>query len=368
MPLQIRSLVHEEGGLELSLVDLAIPTPEPDEVVVRIDAAPLNPSDIGVLLARADLGTLRSSGTPQRPVTSANASTAGMGARLGKAIPVGNEGAGVVIDAGASAAAQALLGKTVGVVGGGMYATHRVLAAAACLVLPEGTSAEDGASNYVNPMTALAMLETLRGEGHRALVHTAAASNLGQMLVKLCAKDGVPLVNVVRRPEQIAMLRALGAEHVCDSSSDSFEAELTRALVATGATLVFDATGGGTLGSRILQCAEAALLQSAPSFSPYGSTTHKQLYLYGGLDRSPTQLTRAYGMAWGVGGWLVGNALSKLGSDVAALRTRVASELKTTFASRYTKRISLAEALEPSVIAAYAKQATGEKYLIVPSE
>lgn len=368
MPLQIRSMVRAEGEIELSLVEIPMPAPGAAEVVVRIDAAPLNPSDINVLLARADLGTARRSGTPERPVVTAKTSPAGMGARLGKALPVGNEGAGVVIAAGDSLAAQALLGKTVGIAGGGTYATHRVIAAAACLVLPEGTTAIEGASNFVNPMTALAMLETMRHEGHTALVHTAAASNLGQMLVKLCAKDGIQLVNVVRRAEQVETLRALGAEHVCDSSTDTFDADLTRAIVATGATLVFDAIGGGKLGSRILQCAEAALLQNAANYSPYGSTVHKQLYFYGGLDRGPTELTRTYGMAWGVGGWLVANTLQKLGADVAALRARVAGELRTTFASHYTKHISLAEVLDLDVMAAYAKQATGEKFLIVPTE
>ena len=365
MSKQILSLVRADGELELSLVETEMPQPSADQVVVRIDAAPLNPSDLGVLLARADAGSLRKEGARVRGKV---ASTAGIKARLDKPIPVGNEGAGVVVAAGSSEAAQALLGKTVGIFGGGTYAQHRAVAAAQCLALPEGTSARDGASNFVNPMTALSMIETMLREGHTALVHTAAASNLGQMLVKLCAKDGVPLVNVVRRPEQVELLRNLGAELVCDSSAPEFERDLTEAIAKAGATLAFDAIGGGQLGSQILSCMEAAANRDAAHYSPYGSTVHKQLYVYGALDRGPTELTRTYGMAWSVSGFLVSNALAKLPpAAVGRLRQRVASELTSTFSSTYTEEISLAQVLDPAIIARYAKQATGEKFLVVPS-
>jgi len=371
MSLQIRSLVRADGELELSLVDVPVPTPAAHEVVVRVDAAPINPSDIGVLLARVDAAALRGSGTPERPMVHGkvpDAALAGMKARIGKALPVGNEGAGVVIAAGAAPEAQALLGKLVGMSGGGMYVEHRCLPAAQCLVLPEGATAADGASTFVNPMTVLGMLETMRLEGHTALVHTAAASNLGQMLVRACARDGVPLVNVVRRPEQVSLLRELGAAHVCDSSAPSFAADLTEAIASTGATLAFDAVAGGDLSSRILQCMEAAANRDAASYSPYGSTTHKQLYIYGMLDRGPTVLSRNFGMAWGIGAWLLPNRLQAFGPQVTArLRARVAAELTSTFASHYTGEIGLAEALDPAVIARYARQATGEKLLLVPS-
>ena len=293
---------------------------------------------------------------------------AGLAVRVGKALPVGNEGAGVVVAAGTSPAAQALLGKTVGVYGGGMYAQHRCLPASMCLALPDGLTAADGASNFVNPMTALCMLETMRREGHSAIVHTAAASNLGQMLVKLCAKDGVALVNVVRRAEQVSALRELGAQHVVDSSADSFEDDLVDAIARTGATLAFDAIGGGQLADVLLRAMERVASRDAARYSPYGSTTHKQLYVYGGLDRAATTLSRNYGMSWGVGGWLVGNTLAKLSAtEVAGLRTRVANELTTTFASHYTKRITLRELLDLDVLRGYAKMATGEKYLVVPT-
>ncbi len=371
MSLQLRSLVRPEGEVEVALHEAPTPTPGPDDVVVRIDAAPINPSDLGVLFARADFDTLRSTGTTELPALTAKipaAALSGLGARVGKALPVGNEGAGVVVATGASPAAQALLGKTVGVYGGGMYAQHRCLPASMCLALPDGLTAADGASNFVNPMTALCMLETMRREGHSAIVHTAAASNLGQMLVKLCAKDGVALVNVVRRAEQVSALRELGAQHVVDSSAATFEDDLVDALARTGATLAFDAIGGGPLADVLLRAMERVATRDAARYSPYGSTTHKQLYVYGGLDRAATTLSRNYGMSWGLGGWLVGNTLAKLSAtEVAGLRTRVANELTTTFASHYTKRITLRELLDLDVLRGYAKMATGEKYLVVPT-
>jgi NADPH2:quinone reductase len=370
--LQLRSLVKTDGTLELSLVEVETPEPGPDEVVVRVDAAPINPSDLGLLFGAADMSAAAIAGPASRPVVTAvipEKLRKAMAARAGQSMPVGNEGAGVVVRAGSSPAAQALLGKTVAALGGAMYSQFRCLHVAQCLPLPAGTTAEDGASAFVNPLTALGMVETMRREGHTALVHTAAASNLGRMLLKLCQRDGVGLVNVVRKPEQEAALRELGAAHVCDSSKPSFEDDLVQALVQTGATLAFDATGGGTLAGQILGCMEAALSRTAKEYSRYGSTTHKQVYLYGVLDPSPTVLPRNCGMAWGVGGWLVTPFLQKIGKDAAQrLRKRVALELKTTFASTYTRGVSLAEALTADAIAGYGKRATGEKYLVLPNK
>jgi NADPH2:quinone reductase len=368
--LQLRSTVKAEGVLELSLVVVPTPQPQAEEVVVRVEASPLNPSDLGLLLAGADLSSAKSVGTAALPLVTANIAPEMMrafAARLGQALPVGNEGAGVVVAAGSAPNAQALLGKTVSVIGGAMYSQYRCVHVSQCLALPQGTTAEEGASWFVNPLTALGMVETMRSEGHTALVHTAAASNLGQMLQKLCSKDGVSLVNIVRKPEQAAILRALGASYVCDSSAPTFMEDLVEALAATSATIAFDAIGGGKLVSQILTAMEAAANRKAQSYSRYGSTTHKQAYIYGGLDRAPTMLTRSFGMAWGLGGWLLTPFLQKAGADtVQRLRERVAAELKTTFASHYAKRVSLHEALQPEVIAAYGKQATGEKYLITP--
>jgi NADPH2:quinone reductase len=370
--LQLRSLVKQNGELELSLVAVPIPVPKDHEVLVRIDASPINPSDIGLLFGAADMSTASFTQTPTGPVVTAPISERGMKAmagRLDKSMPVGNEGAGVVVQTGASDAARALQGKTVAVLGGAMYAQYRCVPVEQCLVLPEGATAVDGASSFVNPLTALGMVETMRMEGHTALIHTAAASNLGQMLNRICIKDGIGLVNVVRSAEQEALLRNLGAQYVCNSTSDHFISELTEAIAATGATIAFDAIGGGRLAGQILSCMEAAANRKAAEYSRYGSTTHKQVYIYGGLDTRPTEIVRDFGMTWSMGGWLLFPFLQKAGPATAErLKQRVAAELKTTFASHYTKQVSLAEALQPDAIAAYGKRSTGEKYLIVPSK
>lgn len=369
MPLQLRSLLGEQGQLELSLVDVPMPVPGEHEVVVRVLAAPVNPSDLGFLLAGADPTSGTTSGSAERPVFTATvppSALAAARARVGVSMPVGNEGAGVVVAAGSSAEAQALLGKTVGAFGGAMYAEYRSVPAAQCVALADGTSAIEGASSYINPVTALGMVETMRREGHTGLVHTAAASNLGQMLLRLCQKDQIPLVNVVRKPEQEALLRGLGAEHVCNSSSPTFLQDLTAALIASGATLAFDATGGGPLAGQIVSCMEAAINHGATEYSRYGSNVHKQVYVYGALDPRPLELARDYGLAWGVGGWLLTTFMRKIGADAARrLHERVAGELKTTFASTYTQHVSLREMLRHDVVCAYARQATGEKYLLV---
>ena len=368
---QIRSTVRKDGIVEISLVTVATPEPKPEEVIVRIEGSPLNPSDQGLLFGGADLSTARASGTPDDPVVTASipaTALRGLTARLDQPMPVGNEGAGVVVRAGASPAAQALLGKTVGIIGGGMYAQYRCVKAGHCLVFPDGTTAAEGADWFVNPLTALGMVATMRAEGHKALVHTAAASNLGQMLVKICLKDGVPLVNIVRRAEQADVLKKLGATHVCNSSSPTFMDDLTDALAATGATLAFDAVGGGKLAGQLLTAMEGALSRTAKEYSRYGSTTHKQVYIYGGLDRGPTEFTRTFGQAWGMGGWLLTPFLQKVGAEAQQkLRERVAAEIKTTFASTYTKEVSLTRALALDEIAVYSKLGTGAKYLINPA-
>ncbi|KRQ03470.1 zinc-binding dehydrogenase [Bradyrhizobium manausense] len=370
--LQLRSLIKSSGELEISLLEVPTPEPADDEVVVRIEAAPINPSDLGLLVGAADMSTAKASGTKEAPVVTAkvpDGAMRAMGARIDQSLPVGNEGAGVVIKTGSSEAAKALMGKTVAMIGGAMYAQYRTLKARDCQVLPEGTSAAEGASWFVNPLTALGMTETMRREGHKALVHTAAASNLGQMLNKICIKDGIPLVNIVRSKEQAEILHKFGAKYVVDSSVPSFLDDLTNALVETGATIAFDAIGGGRLAGDILNCMEIAINKTAKEYSRYGSSVHKQVYVYGGLDVRPIELPRGFGMAWGVGGWLLTPFLQKIGpADVGRLRQRVVSELKTTFASHYTKVVSLQETLDPANIAVYAKRATGEKFLINPNK
>ena len=369
--LQLRSLVKRGGELEVSLADVAVPEPGANEVLVRVEAAPINPSDLGLLFGPADLGTLKFAGPPQRPVLTAripDAALKGLAGRLDQPMPVGNEGAGTVVAAGSSAAAQALLGRAVAVLGGAVYSQWRCIAAEQCLALPEGATPAEGASAFVNPLTALGMVETMRHEGHSALVHTAAASNLGRMLNRICLADGIGLVNIVRKPEQVELLRALGAAHVCNAAAPGFIDELTDALAVTGATLAFDAIGGGRLAGQILGAIETALARKATEYSRYGSTTHKQVYIYGGLDTGPTEFVRNFGMSWGMGGWLLFPFLQRIGAAAAGkLKQRVAAELKTTFASHYARELSLAEALQPEMIAAYGRRATGEKFLLNPN-
>jgi len=370
--LQLRSIIKGSGELELSLVDTPVEAPAADQVLVRIEGSPINPSDLGLLLGAADMASAQASGSGAASKLTATVPQhlmRAMAGRLDQSMPVGNEGAGVVIAAGSDPAAQALMGKTVAILGGAMYGQYRTLKAADVLPLPTGATAADGASCFVNPLTALGMVETMRREGHTALVHTAAASNLGQMLNKICLKDGVELVNIVRSAEQAKILTDIGAKHVVDSTSPTFMEDLTAALVETGATLAFDAIGGGKLAGQILTAMEIAAVKRMKEYSRYGSTTYKQVYIYGGLNTGPTELNRAFGMSWGLGGWLLTPFLMKIGPiEGQKLRQRVADELKTTFASHYTREISLAEALDPAIIAAYNKRATGEKYLINPAK
>ncbi len=370
--LELRSLLKKNGELEISLAKVPTPEPAEDEIVVRVEGAPINPSDLGLLIGPADMSAATVSGTKEQPVVTAKvpeAALKAMAGRLDESMPVGNEGAGVVIKTGSSDAAKALMGKTVAMIGGAMYAQYRVIKARDVLPLPDGTTAAEGASCFVNPLTALGMTETMRREGHKALVHTAAASNLGQMLNKICIKDGIGLVNIVRSKEQADILHKLGAKYVVDSTAPSFMDDLTNALVETGATIAFDAIGGGRLAGQILTCMEIAANKTAKVYSRYGSSVHKQVYVYGGLDPRPIELNRAFGMMWGVGGWLLFPFLMKIGqADGAKLRARVVAELKTTFASHYTQVVSLQEALQLSNIAVYNKRATGEKFLINPNK
>lgn len=369
--LQLRSELKSSGTLELSLVEVDVPQPRDHEVLVRVEATPINPSDLGLLLGGADVTQATATGTQDRPGVSAPVPEnmlRAMKARLDQSLPVGNEGGGVVVAAGASPEAQALIGRVVGILGGAMYAQYRAVPAAMCLPLKDGTSSRQAASCFVNPLTALGMTETMRREDRKALVHTAAASNLGQMLQKICSADGIDLVNIVRKPEQVELLQGIGAKHVCNSADEQFMPRLIDALAETEATIAFDATGGGDLASRILTAMEAAAVRNAPEFSRYGTDVHKQVYIYGGLDRSPTVLTRSFGFAWSLGGWLLTPFLQQIGAERAqALRERVANEIDTTFASHYSNVISLRDALSLDALSVYSRQATGEKYLIDPT-
>jgi NADPH2:quinone reductase len=369
--LQLLTTVKSSNELELRLAPQPAPEPKENDVVIRVQATPINPSDLGLLIGPADLSGMKVTGSGASAVVTApipETLMKGMASRLDQAMQVGNEGAGVVVKAGSSPEAQALLGKTVTGLGGSMYATYRKLRLQDLMVLPEGATAADGASCFVNPLTALSMPETMRAEGHKALVHTAAASNLGQMLNKICIADGVPLVNIVRSDEQAKILKDIGAKVIVDSTSPTFMSDLIEALVETGATIGFDAIGGGPLAGQIVIAMEAAINRTAKEYSRYGSATHKQVYIYGRLDTSPTQVSAGVGMAWGIGGYLLTPFLQKVGpAKVKEMKDRVMAELKTTFASHYTQTISLTDALNPEVIKSYNRKSTGEKFLIDPS-
>ncbi|MTH78419.1 zinc-binding dehydrogenase [Paracoccus aestuariivivens] len=366
--LELRSTITPDGILRINLERVPVPEPAAGELLVRVEAAPINPSDLGLLLGPADMASLKAEGTAADPVLTAKVSEQGLAAvraRVGQSMPVGNEGAGTVIAAGPDLAH--LVGKRVSMIGGAMYAELRLIPLQACIVLPDGASAAEGASMFVNPLTALGFIETMRAEGHQAIIHVPAASNLGQMLVRICKDDGIGLVNIVRSPQQAAMLRDLGATHVVDSSAPDFREKLEHAIAEKGATLAFDAIGGGEMTGTILNAMEAVALRSMPAYDRYGSATKKQVYIYGALDTGPTTLRRGFGFSWGIGGWLLFHFLQRTDpAIVQRMRERVAAEMTTTFASHYTATISLTEALKPEIVAAYQKKTTGEKYLIVP--
>ena len=369
---EIRSEITSEGKLNLSIVTSDVPTPNDDEVLIKVEASPINPSDLGLLISfAADLDSISSQGSGDDTVTTMGIHPGlmqSMKPRIDKSMKVGNEGGGVIVDAGKNA--KDLIGKTVGVAGGAMYSQYRCLPAMSCLVMNEGTTSAEAASSFVNPLTALGFTETMKLENHSALVHTAAASNLGQMLVKICLADDIPLVNIVRKEEHVELLKNLGAKYICNTSDDNFMKNLIDCLVETGATLGFDATGGGNegkLAGQILSAMEVAANKNATEYSRYGSDTYKQVYIYGGLDPTPTVLNRSFGLSWGLGGWLLTPFIGRVGMEkFQEMRDRVAKEITTTFASSYTKEVSLEEMLEPDAIKTYAKQATGTKYLVTP--
>ena len=368
---QIRSKVTKEGKLLIYVESTAMPEPKEDEVLIRIEASPINPSDLGLLIGPADVSSMSVSGEGENAVVTMDIPESllrMLETRLDQSLPVGNEGGGVVVKAG-SKDLEDLVGKTVGVAGGSMYSQYRCVNAASCFVMHEGVTSAESASCFVNPLTALGMVETMRLENHSALVHTAAASNLGQMLIKICLDEDVPLVNIVRKEKHVEKLNSLGAKFVCNSSKDTFIQDLVNALVETGATIGFDATGGGKLAGQILTAMEVAANQTATDYNRYGSNTVKQVYIYGGLDRSPTTLNRAFGFSWSLGGWLLTPFIGRIGPErFEELKQKVADEIKTTFASHYTKEISLEEVLQPDNINVYSKQATGEKYLVNPNK
>jgi len=362
---QLFTTLTADGKLTLEITEETFPEPTGNQVLVKMEAAPINPSDLAILTSAADFENADYS--PGKVVADMpEPFLSGQKGRHGQRLPAGNEGAGEVIATGASDMAKALMGQRVACVPGNAFSQYALADAMMCLPLGEHSS-EVGASSFVNPMTALGFVETARMEGHEAIAHLAAASNLGQMLNRICQEDGMKLVNIVRRKEHVDLLKGLGASHVVNSSDDDYMAQLRSAISETGAFLGFDPIGGGQNTDHVLKAMEQVASSQMSEFSRYGSNQDKKMYMYGRLDLSPTILTPSYGLQWCVQGWLLTPFLQKAGMEtVVKMRTRVQENLTTTFASSYKAKVMLEGMLEKDAITDYRQMKTGEKYLVTP--
>ena len=365
--LELRSTLRRNGDVELTLTEAPMPEPGDHGIVVEMLAAPIHPADMSLLFARADTGTAErvvQDGNSVTILRAGEAAANAQAARVDVSMPVGMEGAGRVVAVGPGVEARALLGRLIAVRGNGVYARYKRIALPDTLPLPEDVSPREGAAAFINPMTALGMIEQMREGGFGALVHTAAASTLGQMLVRLCQEESIGLVNIVRRTEQVELLRSMGAEHICSTGDERFEDALLEAMRRTGATLAFDATGGGDLASRILHLMERAV-PSAEGYQHYGSSIRKKVFVYGSLDPRPLTLLKNYGLAWEIGGYLLFHFLERIGPErIDALKRRIADGLKTTFAMQFSHIVSLHDAVSPNVLRDAGRRATSDKYLI----
>ncbi len=362
---QIFTTLAKDGTLTVEVATSEFPDPTGNQVLVRMEAAPINPSDLALLFGAADLENAEYSdgkivATMPEPFNS------GSKGRHGQRLPVGNEGAGTVVAAGDGEMAQKLMGQRVACVPGNAFSEYALAEAPMCLPLGD-VSSEDGASAFVNPMTALGFVETAKAEGQSAILHNAAASNLGQMLVKICAEDDIALVNVVRKDAHVDLLKGLGAKHIVNSSDDDFMKQLRGAIDATDAYFGFDPIGGGSSIDHSLKAMEQVAASKMSEFSRYGSNQDKKMYNYGRLDLSPTILTPSYGLNWTVSGWLLTPFLAKAGMEtVVRMRTRVLKGITSTFASSYKEKVTLAGMLKKDAALDYRAMKTGEKYLVTP--
>ena len=366
--LELRSTLTRDGKVEIALVEVALEQPQDDEAVVRVEAAPINPSDLISLLGSANAAQARKVGDKTVLALSSEAVIARKG-RWDQALTVGLEGAGTIVAAGADG--SHLVGTRVAALAlsRGMFAQYKRVKVADCVPLPGTVSVRQGAAAFCNPLTALAIAETAKLEGHSALIQTAAASNLGQMLVKICREDDVPLVNIVRREEQVEMLRAIGGENIVNSSDADFRDQLRAAVTRTGARIAFDAIGGGTMVAELLMAMEDVALARMTEYSPYGSHEAKQVYIYGHLDPSPTMLAHEdYGLLWDVRNWYMPATMGRVGPERAAeIQTRAIQGITSTFVSHFSHEISLTQALDPETMRDYSRMASGQKYLINPT-
>ena len=363
---QLFTTLDAGGALTLAVEEVTFPEPTGNQVLVQMEAAPINPSDLAILTSAADFENAEYSDgkvVAQMP----EPFLSGQRARHGQKLPAGNEGAGTVIATGDGDMAKALMGQRVACVPGNAFSQYAIADAMMCLPLGDH-SCETGASSFVNPMTALGFVETAKMEGHDAIVHLAAASNLGQMLNKICQEDGMKLVNIVRRQEHVDLLKGIGAEYVVNSSDDDYMTQLRDAIAATGAFLGFDPIGGGQNTDNVLKAMEQVAVKQMSEYSRYGSNQDKKMYQYGRLNLTePTILTPSYGLQWTVAGWLLTPFLQKAGMEtVVRMRTRVQQNLTTTFASSYKAKVSLEGMLTKDAILDYRQMKTGEKYLVTP--
>jgi NADPH:quinone reductase-like Zn-dependent oxidoreductase len=362
---QLFTTLAADGKLTLEVAEATFPVPTGNQVLVKMEGAPINPSDLAILTSAADFANAEYA--PGKVIaTMPEPFLSGQKGRHGQRLPAGNEGAGTVIATGDSDMARALMGARVACVPGNAFSQYAIADAMMCLPLGDHTS-EQGASSFVNPMTALGFVETAKMEGHDAIIHLAAASNLGQMLNRICIEDGMKLVNIVRKAEHVDLLKSQGAHYVVNSSADSYMADLRAAIAETGAYLGFDPIGGGQASDGVLKAMEQVASSQMGEFSRYGSNQQKKMYMYGRLDLSPTILTPSYGLQWSVAGWLLTPFLQRAGMEtVVRMRTRVQQNLTTTFASHYKAKVTLEGMLERDAICDYRQMKTGEKYLVTP--
>ena len=362
---QLFTTLESDGTLTVAIEDVSFPDPVGNQVLVKMEAAPINPSDLAILAGAADLENAEYSdgkyvATVPEPFNTASKP------RHGLKLPAGNEGAGTVVAVGDSDMAKALMGQRVACVPGNAYSQYCLADAAMCLPLGDH-SAEDGASAFVNPMTALGFVENAKMDGQEAILHTVGASNLGQMLTRICKEDGLGLVNIVRKDDQVALLEKLGSTHVVNSSGDGFGQELRSAIADTGAFYGFDPIGGGKSVDMVFRAMEQVAVSQMTEYSRYGSNQAKRMFIYGRLDTSPTILTPSYGFGWTLSGWLLFPFLQSVGMEtVGRMRQRVLQELTTTFHSHYKKRVNLDEMLTREAVTDYRAMRTGEKYLVTP--
>ncbi|WJY18884.1 zinc-binding dehydrogenase [Alteriqipengyuania flavescens] len=363
---QLFTTLESDGTLTVEIAEATFPDPTGNQVLVKMEAAPINPSDLAILTGAADFENAEYS--PGKVVAKMpEPFNTGSKARHGQRLPAGNEGAGTVVAAGDGEMAQGLMGQRVACVPGSAFSQYAIADAAMCLPLGDH-SAEAGASSFVNPMTALGFVENAKMDGQKAILHTVGASNLGQMLNRICQEDGIALVNIVRKADQADLLKSQGAEHVVNSSDEDFMDKLRSAVEATGAFYGFDPIGGGQMVDHCFKAMEQVAVAQMSEYSRYGSNQAKRMFIYGRLDFGPTVLTPAYGFGWTLSGWLLTPFLQNAGMEtVMRMRKRVLDNLTTTFASNYKEKVDLEGMLTKDAILDYRQMKTGEKYLVTPN-